>query len=97
MVLLKRFSPAPMATQSAILGTAINQDGHTNGISLPNPRAGTTGAASVRMRNCPKRSAAHGTDSGGRSDRGHALAEAFGSIVADAPLAIGSIKTNLGH
>src|SRR5882757_8343055 len=44
MVLLKRLSRAlddgdPI--QGVILGTSINQDGHTNGISLPSPEAQT--------------------------------------------------------
>ncbi|HZJ15719.1 MAG TPA: polyketide synthase, partial [Chthoniobacteraceae bacterium] len=42
MVLLKRLSDAIAdgdPIQGVILGTSINQDGHTNGISLPSPEA----------------------------------------------------------
>ena len=42
MVLLKRLSKAIAdgdPIQGVILGTSINQDGHTNGISLPSPEA----------------------------------------------------------
>ena len=42
MVLLKRFSQALAdgdPIQGVIVGTSINQDGHTNGISLPSPEA----------------------------------------------------------
>ena len=44
MVLLKRLSRAIAdgdPIQGVILGTSINQDGHTNGISLPSPEAQT--------------------------------------------------------
>src|SRR5213075_2838501 len=44
MVLLKRLSKAVAdgdPIQGVILGTSINQDGHTNGISLPSPAAQT--------------------------------------------------------
>ena len=42
MVLLKRLSKAIAdgdPIQGVILGTSLNQDGHTNGISLPSPEA----------------------------------------------------------
>jgi 3-oxoacyl-(acyl-carrier-protein) synthase len=44
MVLLKRLSKAIAdgdPIQGVILGTSLNQDGHTNGISLPSPEAQT--------------------------------------------------------
>src|ERR1700719_144130 len=107
MVLLKRLSRAiedgdPI--QGVILGTSINQDGHTNGISLPSPEAQT------RLVRDACRDAgiapeaigfveAHGTGTAvGDPIEAHALAEALcGNRSADAPLPIGSIKTNLGH
>ena len=107
MVLLKRLSRAiedgdPI--QGVILGTSINQDGHTNGISLPSPEAQTR-----LMRDACRDAGiapetigfveAHGTGTAvGDPIEAHALAEALcGNRSADAPLPIGSIKTNLGH
>ncbi|MGB9156676.1 MAG: type I polyketide synthase, partial [Chthoniobacterales bacterium] len=87
-----------------ILGTSINQDGHTNGISLPSPEAQTR-----LMRDACRDAGivpeaigfveAHGTGTAvGDPIEAHALAEALcGNRSADAPLPIGSIKTNLGH
>ena len=107
MVLLKRLSRAiedgdPI--QGVILGTSINQDGHTNGISLPSPEAQTrlvqdacrdAGIAPEEIGFVE----AHGTGTAvGDPIEAHALAEALcGNRSADAPLPIGSIKTNLGH
>jgi acyl transferase domain-containing protein/NADPH:quinone reductase-like Zn-dependent oxidoreductase/SAM-dependent methyltransferase/acyl carrier protein len=107
MVLLKRLSRAledgdPI--QGVILGTSINQDGHTNGISLPSPEAQTrlvqdacrdAGIAPEKIGFVE----AHGTGTAvGDPIEAHALAEALcGNRSADAPLPIGSIKTNLGH
>src|SRR6267154_4299145 len=107
MVLLKRLSRAlddgdPI--QGVILGTSINQDGHTNGISLPSP-----GAQTRLVRDACRDAGiapeaigfveAHGTGTAvGDPIEAHALAEALcGNRSADAPLPIGSIKTNLGH
>ncbi|HMI00067.1 MAG TPA: type I polyketide synthase, partial [Bradyrhizobium sp.] len=107
MVLLKRLSRAledgdPI--HSVILGTSINQDGHTNGIWLPSPEAQT------RLVQDACRDAgivpeaigfveAHGTGTAvGDPIEAHALAEALcRNRSVDAPLPIGSIKTNLGH
>src|SRR6266404_9473828 len=107
MVLLKRLSRAVAdgdPIQGVILGTAINQDGHTNGISLPSPEAQTrlvqdacrdAGIAPEEIGFVE----AHGTGTAvGDPIEAHALAEALcGNRSADAPLSIGSIKTNLGH
>ncbi len=107
MVLLKRLSKAIAdgdPIQGVILGTAINQDGHTNGISLPSPEA----QARLVREACADAGIepeeigfveAHGTGTAvGDPIEAHALAEALCvNRVADAPLAIGSIKTNLGH
>ncbi len=107
MVLLKRLSLALAdgdPIQGVILGTAINQDGHTNGISLPSPEAQTrlvqdackdAGIAPEAIGFVE----AHGTGTAvGDPIEANALAEALcGNRSADAPLPIGSIKTNLGH
>ena len=107
MVLLKRLSKAIAdgdPIQGVILGTAINQDGHTNGISLPNPEAQArlVREACVDAGIAPEEIGfveAHGTGTAvGDPIEAHALAEALCvNRPADAPLAIGSIKTNLGH
>jgi acyl transferase domain-containing protein/NADPH:quinone reductase-like Zn-dependent oxidoreductase/NAD(P)-dependent dehydrogenase (short-subunit alcohol dehydrogenase family)/SAM-dependent methyltransferase/acyl carrier protein len=107
MVLLKRLSRAledgdPI--HSVILGTSINQDGHTNGIWLPSPEAQTrlvqdacrdAGIAPEKIGFVE----AHGTGTAvGDPIEAHALAEALcRNRSVDAPLPIGSIKTNLGH
>src|ERR1700688_445344 len=105
MVLLKRLSRAIAdgdPIQGVILGTSINQDGHTNGIMLPSPEAQT------RLVRDACRDAgiapeaigfveAHGTGTAvGDPIEAHALAEAL-CANRSAPLPIGSIKTNLGH
>src|SRR5438477_2794037 len=107
MVLLKRLSQAIAdgdPIQGVIVGTALNQDGHTNGISLPSAEA------QARLVRDACRDAgvspekigfveAHGTGTAvGDPIEAHALAEALcADRPADAPLAIGSVKTNLGH
>src|ERR1700745_3747859 len=107
MVLLKRLSRAledgdPI--QGVILGTSINQDGHTNGISLPSPEAQTRLVQDACKDAGIKPESigfveAHGTGTAvGDPIEAHALAEALcGNRSVDAPLPIGSIKTNLGH
>ncbi len=107
MVLLKRLSNALAdgdPIQGVILGTSINQDGHTNGISLPSPEAQTrlvqdacrdAGIAPEEIGFVE----AHGTGTAvGDPIEANALSEALcRNRSADAPLPIGSIKTNLGH
>jgi len=105
MVLLKRLSQALKdgdPIHAVILGTSLNQDGHTNGISLPSPEA----QARLVKDACKDAGIdpakigfveAHGTGTAvGDPIEAHALAEA---LCADrtTPLAIGSVKTNLGH
>ncbi len=105
MVLLKRLSKAiedgdPI--QGVILGTSINQDGHTNGISLPSPEAQTR----LVLDACADAGVApeaigfveaHGTGTAvGDPIEAHALADALCTNRSE-PLPIGSIKTNLGH
>ena len=107
MVLLKKLSAALAdgdPIRGVILGTAVNQDGHTNGISLPSPLA----QAKLVREACANAGVdpssigfveAHGTGTAvGDPIEAHALADALcESRPADAPLLIGSIKTNLGH
>jgi acyl transferase domain-containing protein/acyl carrier protein len=107
MLLLKRLSKAIADGDSihgVIIGTALNQDGHTNGISLPSAEA----QARLIRDACidagiePSRIGfveAHGTGTAvGDPIEAHALAEALcaGRPTAS-PLLIGSVKTNLGH
>ncbi len=107
MVLLKRLSQAIAdgdPIQGVIVGTSINQDGHTNGISLPSAEA----QARLVQDACKDAGVApasigfveaHGTGTAvGDPIEAHALAEALcQDRAADAPLPIGSCKTNLGH
>lgn len=105
MVLLKRLSQAIAdgdPIHGVIVATALNQDGHTNGISLPSPEA----QAQLVKDACQLAGVApsqigfveaHGTGTAvGDPIEAHALAEA---LCADrtTPLVIGSVKTNLGH
>ncbi|WP_395746966.1 SDR family oxidoreductase [Prosthecobacter sp.] len=107
MVLLKRLEDAledgdPI--QGVIIGTAINQDGHTNGISLP------SGEAQARLvcDACDNAQIdpweigyveAHGTGTAvGDPIEANALAEALcADRTEQNALVIGSAKTNLGH
>jgi acyl transferase domain-containing protein/NADPH:quinone reductase-like Zn-dependent oxidoreductase/acyl carrier protein len=107
MVLLKRLSQAIAdgdPIHGVIIGTALNQDGHTNGISLPCPKA----QARLVKEACLDAGIspleigfveAHGTGTAvGDPIEAHALADALcGDRPVDAPLIIGSVKTNLGH
>jgi len=107
MVLLKRLSKAiedgdPI--HGVIVGTALNQDGHTNGISLPSPEAQArlVRDACIDAGIEPSQVGfveAHGTGTAvGDPIEAHALAEALcADRPADAPLIIGSVKTNVGH
>jgi acyl transferase domain-containing protein/NADPH:quinone reductase-like Zn-dependent oxidoreductase/NAD(P)-dependent dehydrogenase (short-subunit alcohol dehydrogenase family) len=105
MVLLKRLSRAiedgdPI--QGVIVGTAMNQDGHTNGISLPSAEA----QARLVEDACKDAGVlphqigfveAHGTGTAvGDPIEAHALAEALCKD-RSAPLPIGSVKSNVGH
>jgi len=87
-----------------ILGTSLNQDGHTNGISLPSPEA----QAQLVRDACADAGVdptqigymeAHGTGTAvGDPIEATALSEALCvNRKPDAPLPIGSVKTNLGH
>jgi acyl transferase domain-containing protein/NADPH:quinone reductase-like Zn-dependent oxidoreductase/SAM-dependent methyltransferase/acyl carrier protein len=107
MVLLKRLSRAiedgdPI--QGIIIGTALNQDGHTNGISLPSAEAQArlVSEACIDAGISPSEIGfveAHGTGTAvGDPIEAYALSKALcQDRPADKPLAIGSVKTNLGH
>ncbi len=107
MVLLKRLSDAIAEgdpIHAVIIGSAVNSDGHTNGISLPSPEAQArlVRDACVVAGVTPSQIGyveAHGTGTAvGDPIEVHALAEALcGDRTADHPLVIGSVKTNLGH
>ena len=107
MVLLKRLSRAQAdgdPIHAVIVGSAMNQDGHTNGISLPSAEAQTrlVRDACRDARISPSQIGyveAHGTGTAvGDPIEAHALAGALcGDRSVEAPLLIGSLKTNLGH
>jgi acyl transferase domain-containing protein/NADPH:quinone reductase-like Zn-dependent oxidoreductase/SAM-dependent methyltransferase/acyl carrier protein len=107
MVLLKRLSQALAdgdPIQGVIIGTALNQDGHTNGISLPSAEAQArlVREACIDAGIAPSQIGfveAHGTGTAvGDPIEAHALAAALcKERSTEAPLLIGSVKTNLGH
>ncbi|MFV1993802.1 MAG: SDR family NAD(P)-dependent oxidoreductase [Verrucomicrobiales bacterium] len=107
MVLLKPLSKALAdgdPIHSVICGTAANQDGHTNGISLPGEEAQTRlvkeACADAGVDPCRIGYVeAHGTGTAvGDPIEAHALAAALcAERPAKSPLLIGSVKTNLGH
>lgn len=82
-----------------VLGSAINQDGSSTGLTAPNGRAQreVIRAALANARVAPREVSyieAHGTATAlGDPIELHALADLF----EDQPLTIGSVKTNLGH
>ncbi len=105
IVLLKPLSRALAdgdPIQGVILGSALNQDGHTNGISLPSTEA----QAQLVRDACADAGIApadvdfveaHGTGTAvGDPIEAIALAEALCGE-RETPLPIGSVKTNLGH
>ena len=89
---------------AVIRGTAANQDGHTNGLTVP---SATAQEAVIRAacRDAGVEEAAiayveaHGTGTPvGDPIEAHALGKAIGEArPADRPLLIGSVKTNIGH
>lgn len=107
MVLLKPLSQAIAdgnPIHGVILGSSLNQDGHTNGISLPSPEA----QAQLVKDACADAGIkptqvgfveAHGTGTAvGDPIEATALSNALCvDREAGSPLPIGSVKTNLGH
>ena len=107
MVLLKPLSQAIAdgnPIHGVILGSSLNQDGHTNGISLPSPEAQARLVQDACIDAGIKPSQvgfveAHGTGTAvGDPIEATALANALcADRAVDDPLPIGSVKTNLGH
>ena len=106
VVLLKRLEDALAegdAVRAVILGTGVNAAGRTVGLSLPSGAAqqallqATLAEAGV----APDRLAyfeAHGTGTpAGDPIEATALGAAIGAARRDAPLPIGSVKSNIGH
>ena len=89
---------------AVIRATSVNQDGHTNGIMLPGQEAQALLVREACREAGVDPSAigyveAHGTGTAvGDPIEAHALSEALCEHrPAEAPLLIGSVKTNLGH
>jgi acyl transferase domain-containing protein len=87
-----------------ILGTAVSQDGHTDGITVPSARAQEAAITTALRRagihpNDVGYVEAHGTGTPvGDPVEVRALANALAAErPADSPLLIGSVKTNIGH
>ncbi|AOX04134.1 hypothetical protein BJP34_05260 [Moorena producens PAL-8-15-08-1] len=107
VVVLKRFSDAVADGDNilaVIRGTAINQDGHTSGLTVPN---GPSQESVIRqaLKNSgvqPQQVSyieAHGTGTSlGDPIEVTALGNVFGeSHSSQQPMIIGSVKTNIGH
>ncbi len=106
VVVLKRLADALAdgdTVRAVIRGSAMNQDGHTNGITAPNGRAqravieralrdaGIEGHAVGYVE-------AHGTGTAlGDPIEVEALAATVGVGTGDGPCYLGSVKTNIGH
>lgn len=89
---------------AVIRGTAVNQDGHTNGITVPNGESQKAVArAALRLANIEPQSIdyveAHGTGTPvGDPIEANALGDTLSSGRApERPCVIGSVKTNIGH
>ncbi len=107
IVVLKRLSDALADNDdiyAIIRGTAVNQDGHNEGLTVPNADA-QIDVIREALRRAGKRPAdiqyveAHGTGTAvGDPVETRALGTVFGEHrPADHPLVIGSVKTNIGH
>lgn len=106
VVVLKRLSDA-VANGDRVLalirGSAVNQDGRRSGVTVPNPAAqqrvvrDALAAATVDPGQVSYVEA-HGTGTPlGDPIELRALDAVFGDRGADAPLLVGSVKTNVGH
>ncbi len=107
VVVLKRLSDAVAAGDrvlAVVRGSAVNQDGRSNGLMAPNPAAqmavlrSAYAAAGVDVRDVDYVEA-HGTGTLlGDPIEARALGTVLGrGRAVDAPLLIGSVKSNLGH
>lgn len=106
-VVLKRYEDALVdgdRIYGVILGSGINQDGHTNGITAPSPRAQTELEVEVyeRYRIDPREITlieAHGTGTAlGDPIEVKALREAFSRYTDEVGFCeLGSVKNNIGH
>ncbi|HET7695310.1 MAG TPA: SDR family NAD(P)-dependent oxidoreductase [Vicinamibacterales bacterium] len=107
VVVLKRLSDAVDAGDrilALIRGSAVNQDGRSGGFTAPNELA-QQAVITKALRDARVAPAdisyveAHGTGTAlGDPIEMHAIAAALGpGRAADAPLVVGSVKTNIGH
>lgn len=106
VVVLKRLRDAEAAgdtIQGLILGSAVNHDGRTSGLTVPN---GPAQQAVIRQALQVSRVTpgeigyveTHGTGTAlGDPIEVGALGEVFGDRPNDSPLILGAVKTNLGH
>ncbi|GAB2187696.1 SDR family NAD(P)-dependent oxidoreductase [Roseibium sp. LAB1] len=105
-VVLKRLSDAERdgdPIHGVIRGWGVNQDGRTNGITAPNPKAQTAlmkdvyarfniDPATIGLVEC------HGTGTPlGDPIEVEGLTDAFADVPANGRCAIGSVKSNVGH
>ena len=105
-VVLKRLSDAQRdgdRIHAVIAGTAINQDGRSNGLTAPSGRA-QKAVINAALKNAGLKPEdvgfveAHGTGTPlGDPIEFEALKATYGKAPADQPMLLGSAKTNVGH
>ncbi len=107
VVVLKPLSQAQKdgdSVYAAVLGTAVTQDGHTSGITVPNGHAQEAAMRAAYARAGVKPAQVHYVEAHGTGTPvgdpieaaaiGHVLSE---GRAEDDPVVVGSVKTNLGH
>lgn len=106
VVVLKRLEDAKRDHDSVyaiVRGSAVNQDGRSSGLTVPNgPAQQKVIRAALRDANVNPEDIdyleAHGTGTAlGDPIEAGALTAVFGASPRNAPLAVGSVKTNIGH